>query len=197
MRIRSKFAVSVLWLNCLLCTAGLAQGAEVSSTVDGLDYSSIKKDLALFQGVVDTTVKQNLQGPFPVLASTKGTYLPDYGALFNLEVNLYQIRVISPFDLRPHSQKELDEAYQGMLKRLAELKERLVKAMIDHGSSLQLLKPSDSLTLVVHLFGPEGDAARPSPSQVILKMRKSWLDAYRGNQLSFDELARKTEITQF
>src|SRR5437867_718220 len=109
--IQRKLGVVFLLICCLsVSAASQARGAEPASVHEALDYSAIKKDLAVFQGVVDTTVRQNLQGPFPILGSTKGTYLPEYGAVFNLEVNLYQIRVISPFDLRPHTDKELNDA---------------------------------------------------------------------------------------
>ena len=157
----------------------------------------IKKDLAVFQGVVDTTVRQNFQGPFPILGSTKGTYLLEYGAVFNLEVNLYQIRVISPFDLRPHTEKELNDAYNSMMKRIETLKESLIKVMGEHGPSLKQLKPDDNLAVVVHLFNVENEARHPCPSQIILKAKKSILSDYRENKFPLRELAKKIEITQF
>jgi hypothetical protein len=196
--IQRKLSVVLLLICCLSASAASqARGAEPASVRGSLDYSLIKKDLAVFQGVVDTTVRQNLQGPFPILGSTKGTYLPEYGAVFNLEVNLYQIRVISPFDLRPHTEKELNEAYNSMMKRFETLKENLIKVMGEHGPSLEQLKPEDNLALVVHLFSVENEARRPCPSQVILKAKKSLLSDYRENKFSLVELAKKIEITQF
>src|SRR5215831_19426128 len=120
---QSKFA-TVSVLIGMLSVSGVSQvrGAEPASVSGAFDYSGIKKELVVFQGVVDTTVRQLFQGPFPILGSTKGTYLPEYGAVFNLEVNLYQIRHISPFDLRPHTNQELKEAYSAMLKRIETLK---------------------------------------------------------------------------
>jgi len=162
-----------------------------------LDYNAIKKDLAVFQGVIDTTVKQIIQGPFSILGSTKGTYLPEYGAVFNLEVNLYQIRQLSPFDFRPHTEKELNDAHDLMMKRIEILKEGLVKAMGEHGSSLGQLKPNDYLTVVVHLFSVEAEAKRPAPSQMILRVKKSFITDYRENKLPPGDLAKKVELVQF
>jgi len=189
----------VLLLICTLSVSGTSQvrGAETASVSGTFDYSGIKKELVVFQGVVDTTVRQLFQGPFPILGSTKGTYLPEYGAVFNLEVNLYQIRHISPFDLRPHTDRELNEAYNAMLKRVDTLKGTLIKVMGEHGPSLQQVKAEDNFTLVVHLFNVEDEARRPCPSQIILKAKKSVLSDYRENKLSLAELAKKVEIVQF
>ncbi len=173
------------------------RGGEPPSVPGSLDYAAIKKDLVVFQGVIDTTVKQNVGGPFPLLASTRGTYLPEYGALFNLEVNLYQIRQRSPFDLRPHTEKELNDAYNLMVKRLENLKERLVRVMGEHGASLEQLKPNDSLTVIVHLFSVENEVKKPVPSQMILKLKKTYISDYRESRLSLADLAKKVEVVQF
>ena len=190
---------SVFLVVCMLSGSGIPQvrGAGTASINGSFDYSGLKKELTVFQGVVDTTVRQLFQGPFPILGSTKGTYLPEYGAVFNLEVNLYQIRHISPFDLRPHTNQELNDAYNAMLKRVDTLKGALIKVMGEHGPSLQQVKAEDNFTLVVHLFNVEDEAKRPCPSQIILKAKKSALSDYRENKLSLAELTKKVEIVQF
>ena len=119
MRTQERIVVCITLILVLALGNSLrAQGADTTSATAGFDFAGIKKELAIFQGVIDTTVRQNLQGPFPILGSTRGTYLPDYGAVFNLEVNVYQIRQISPFDLKPHSPKELEDAYNRMMDRI-------------------------------------------------------------------------------
>ena len=112
-------------------------------------------------------------------------------------MNLYQIRHISPFDLRPHTNQELNDAYNAMLKRVDTLKGALIKVMGEHGPSVQQVKAEDNFTLVVHLFNVEDEAKRPCPSQIILKAKKSALSDYRENKLSLAELTKKVEIVQF
>jgi hypothetical protein len=195
-RKEAGLALVLLW-SLFASTVSRGQGSEPVSFNGALDYNAIKKDLAVFQGVIDTTVKQIVQGPFSILGSTKGTYLPEYGAVFNLEVNFYQIRQLSPFDFRPHTEKELNDAYNLMMKRVETLKEGLVKAMGEHGSSLGQLKPNDYLTVVVHLFSVEAEAKRPAPSQMILRVKKSFISDYRENKLAPGDLAKKVELVQF
>jgi hypothetical protein len=185
-------------LGVLLCSVSAnAQAGEPNSSFATLDYSAIKRDLAVFQGVVDTTVKQTVPGFLPLLGSTKGVYLPEYGVVFGLEVNLYRIRQLSPFDLRPHSQQELEEAYTLAVKRLDSIKENLIKVMGEHGSALGPLKLQDYLTVVVYLLPVETGTGRSLPSQMVMRAKRAVINDYRENKLSFSEFARKVELALF
>jgi hypothetical protein len=173
-----------------VCTGLQAQSAMV-------DYITMKKDLAVFEGIVDTTIRQNLPGNFTLLSSTKGTYLPEFGALFTLEVNLVQLRALTPFDQRPYTQKELDEASSLMVKRLATLKEVLVKVTGEYGASLQQLRADQNLAIVMHIFNPASTGNKDFPSQVIFKIKRSQINQYRENRLSLGDFTRQMEIVQF
>jgi hypothetical protein len=194
-----KKIVSCITLILILALGNLlrAQGADTTSARAGLDITGIKKELAVFQGVIDTTVKQSLQGPFPLLGSTRGTYLPDYGAVFNLEVNVYQIRQLSPFDYRPHTQKELDDAYDKMMKRIESVKGLIIKSMAEYGNSLQQLKPEENLTVVVYLFGGSEDGKRSSPSQIVFNVKRFVLQQYRESKISMNDLKQNIRVIQY
>jgi hypothetical protein len=191
-----KFLCTFSGMILFLCTAG-PFSLWAQSAVAPVDYPAMKKDLAVLEGVINTTIKQNITGNFPILASTKGTYLPEYGAVFSVEVNLFQIRQISPFSPAPHTQKELDDAYSLMVKRLGTLKEVLVKAIGEHGTSLQQLMPEQNLTVVMHLFNVEQQIKQPVPTQVIFKVKRSLISQYRENRISLAEFSRQMEIVQF
>lgn len=174
-----------------------AQAVEVTSTGSTLDFAGIKKDLAVFQGVLDATLRQSLPGPFPILGSIKGTYLPEYGAVFSLEINVYQIRQLSPFDLRPHTEKELKDAHQQMLNRIELVKSQILKVLGEYGSSLEQLNPDDNLTVVVHLFSGGREARQDLPSQLIFNAKKSFIREYRETKLSLDQFAKNVRLLQF
>ena len=194
-----KKIVTCITLILVLALGNLlrAQGADTPSTSAGLDLAGLKKELAVFQGVIDTTIKENLQGPFPVLGSTRGTYLPDYGAVFNLEVNAYLIRQLSPFDLKPHSQKEIDEAYEKMMSRIQNVKGLIIKAIAEHGNSINQLKPGENLTVVVYLFSGSGEGKKPIPSQMVLNVKRFVLQQYRENKISMDDLKQNIRVIQY
>ena len=168
-----------------------------SGPIKPTDYDKLRTQILEFQGVIENTVVQNIKGRFPILSSPKGIYLEDYGAVFSLEANLYQIRAISPFSPKPHSHKELDNAYQALLVRVDVLKQSMLRAIAENGTGLQQLKPTDNLAVVVHLFNGYNDPDRPYPSQLIMKTKMDSLSQYRERKLTLDQLSQKVQITHF
>jgi hypothetical protein len=181
----------------LLAVTTFAQGTDPQPSINSLDYSTVKRDLAVFQGVVDTTVKQSVQSIMPLTSSTRGVCLPEYGAVFSLEVNLYQIRPLSPFNMRPHSQQELDSAYQQLLARLESIKQNFIKVMGEHGAALSELKPQDFLTIAINLLPIDAGPGRSIPTQVVMRVKRSSINDYRENKITFSEYSKKVEVAQF
>ncbi|MBM3801023.1 MAG: hypothetical protein FJW26_01800 [Acidimicrobiia bacterium] len=183
---------------CLLSALSLgARGLSEGMQPFTPEFPAIKQELQSFQEIIQKTLLRNLLGPVPVLSTPKGTYLPDYGAVFNVEGNLYEIRAISPFGQQPRTQKELDDAYYAMLKRVEALRTQMLQAIGDYGASLEHLKPEETLAVVVHLFSGYDDPKRPCPTQLIFRVKKAAVVDYRDKKLSFDELLKKVEINRF
>jgi hypothetical protein len=178
-----------------------AQGPLAGTAETTLDFALVKRDLAVFQGVLDTTLKQSFPNPFQVLGASRGSYLPEYGAVFNLEVNVYHIRHLSPFDMRPHSEKELTEAYNQMLTRIELVKELIIRAMGEHGSTLRQLGPNENLTVITHFFTGGftggGDPKREFPSQLVFSVKRSVINEYRESKISLDQFAKSVKLLQF
>ena len=192
---------SLLILCSALISPTQAQNVASEAPQGTLDFAHIRRDMAVFQGVLDTTLKQSLPGPFQILGSSKGTYLPDYGVVFSLEANVYQIRRLSPFDMRPHTQKELSDAYDQMMTRIELVKELIIRAMAEHGATLRQLGPEENLTVITHLFtgGFNGgsDPKREFPSQLVFIVKESVINEYREAKINQDQFAKNVKLLQF
>jgi hypothetical protein len=154
---------------------------------EGQDLVALKAQMRVLEAVVNETLAQTFVPPFGVLEKAKGSYLPDFGVVFSLEVNLYPIRVPSPFDMRPLSKEELEKARKAKLERIGIIKQTLPRLLADHASALRELSANDSIAVVVHLFyvPVEGDNL---PSQVVIEVKKSDLEQFWDKKLSFEEL---------
>lgn len=183
----------ILFVVLALTATGLAEESQPFTP----EFPTLKQELQSFQETIQRTLLRSLLGPVPVLSTPKGTYLPDYGAVFNVEGNLYEIRAISPFSQQPRTQKELDDAYYAMLKRVESLRVQMLQAIGDHGASLEHLKPEETLAIVVHLFSGYDDPKRPCPTQLIFRVKKAAITDYRDKKLTFNELVTKIEINRF
>jgi hypothetical protein len=201
-----KILQQTIQFSYLILCAALVSPMQAQSVASGapqgaLDLAHIRRDLAVFQGVLDTTLKQSLPGPFQILGSSKGTYLPDYGVVFSLEANVYQIRRLSPFDMKPHTQKELNDAYDQMMTRIELVKELIIRAMAEHGSTLRQLGPDENLTVITHLFtggfNLGNDPKREFPSQVVFSVKESSISEYREAKTNLDQFSKNVKLLQF
>jgi hypothetical protein len=189
----------------ILCPALIlpiqAQSVASEAPQGTLDFAHIRRDLAVFQGVLDTTLKQSLPGPFQILGSSKGTYLPDYGVVFSLEANVYQLRHLSPFDMRPHTQKELSDAYDQMMTRIELVKELIIRAIAEHGATLRQLGPEENLTVITHLFtggfNAGSDPKREFPSQLVFSVKESVINEYREAKINLDQFSKNVKLLRF
>jgi len=158
--------------------------------------SALKAEMKVFEAVIDGTMAQTFTSPFGVLEKTKGTYLPGFGLVFSLEVNLYPLRAPNPFDMTPVSKAEIEQAQKARLERLAGIKVSIPRLLADHGISLRDLRSNDSLAVVVHLFGAQsGDT--DFPDQLVVETKKSDLDHFWDKKISYQELTAKMMILEF
>jgi hypothetical protein len=154
------------------------------------NLSALKAEMKVFEAVIDGTMAQTFAPPFGLLERTKGTYLPGFGLVFSLEVNLYPLRAPSPFDMSPLSKAELDKAQKAKLERIAAIKESVPRLLADHAISLRDLSSDDSLAVVVHIFEVQSGDTK-FPDQLVIKTRKSDLNQFWEKKFSYQELTAK------
>jgi hypothetical protein len=154
------------------------------------NLSALKAEMKVFEAVVDGTMAQTFAPPFGLLEKTKGTYLPGFGLVFSLEVNLYPLRAPSPFDMSPLSKAELDKAQKAKLERMATIKESVPRLLADHAISLRDLGSDDSVAVVVHIFEVQSGDTK-FPDQLVIETRKSDLNQFWEKKFSYQELTAK------
>jgi hypothetical protein len=160
------------------------------------DHPALLRQMRVVQAVIDETMGQTFPPPFGLLEKTNGTYLPGFGVVFSLEVNLYPLRVPTPFEPRPLSKEELDKARRVEIQRIETIKKTIPRLLADHARGLREIKVDDSVAVVVHLFriGLQDDKL---PSQLVFQVKKSDLEEYWSNKLSYEQLVAKTRVLGF
>ena len=174
----------------------LVAGRLLEAQPAPLQHSALKGEMKVLEAVIDQTMSQTFAPPFGLLQKTKGAYLPDFGLVFSLEINLYPTRLPNPFDLRPVSKAEIDEAYKVKLQRIAAIKQSVPRLLADHASSLRHLGPDETVAVVTHFFQvqTEDDAL---PTQLIIEVKKLDLDQYENKALSYEQLLGKMKMSEF
>lgn len=187
MRFRTRIRAALLVLPLALGWGDRLGGQSAPS------YAALKSEMKVFRAVIDETMAQTFAPPFGLLEKTKGTYLPGFGLVFSLEVNLYPVRVPNPFEARPLSAAELEKATRTKQKRIEVIKQSVPRLLADHASSLRGLGSDESVAVVVHLFDmqTEGDTL---PTQLVIQVKKFDLDQYGEKTLSYEQLVEKMKL---
>ena len=159
------------------------------------NLSAIKAEMKVFEAVIDGTMAQTFAPPFGLLQRTKGTYLPNFGLAFSLEVNLYPMRTPGPFSPAPLSKAELEKGRQAKVQRIAIIKQSVPQLLADHAMSLRDLTADDYVAVVVHLFDMQAEDDR-FPGQLVIQARKSDLDQLWDKKISYQEWVAKIKILE-
>jgi hypothetical protein len=69
--------------------------------------------------------------------------------------------------------------------------------MGEHGAALSELKPQDFLTIVINVLPFDAGPGRSVPTQVVMRVKRSSIDEYRENKITFTEFSKKVELVQF
>lgn len=138
------------------------------------DYGAIKRQMEIFETVLNTALKQRYTTAFLMLQPAKGTYLEGYGAVFTLELNLATMRYITPFDSAVYSKEEIGNARTLKMTRTKEVEDMAKRLIRDHGAGLNFLKPDENVAVVVHLFNTSEH--RDLPTQLVVQGKKQSLD---------------------
>ena len=163
-------------------------GQGAPQTLPEVDLRGLKVQLQAFQDLVNRSIQQSFEQPFTLLQDAKGSYLPHFGAVFQLEVNLHPMRLISPFDMRPYTPEELRKARDAKLQRVRELKTRLSALLLEHGTKLSEVPPDQGVAIVVHLFNLPSEQSEALPTQLVIETSRAVL---------LDAQAQRTTVAEF
>lgn len=157
-----------------------AGGSRRDGTQQGIDLQALKAQLEAFQTAINQEIAREFTQPFVLLQDAKGTYLPGYGAIFHLEVNLHPLRSLNMFNLKPYTEEELQQARKAKLEKLGELKTRLSALLLEHGAKLTAVPADQNVAMVVHLFNMPSERGEGLPTQLVMETsRKALLEAQK------------------
>src|SRR5436190_24193472 len=82
---------------------------------------NVKRQTDIFEQVLNTAIRGRFEQPFLLLQEPRGAFLDGYGMVFTMEVNLYPMRLRTPFNAAPYSDKELSEGRKQKQARMKDL----------------------------------------------------------------------------
>ena len=176
-----------------MLSCGLLLGQSVVTQSPPTNFTALKGEMKVFEAVIDETMAQIFAPPFGLLEKTKGTYLPGFGLTFSLEVNLYPLPALSPFDSHVPSKGEPEMRRRVEVQRIRAIKQSVCRLLADHAVSLRDLRSEDSVAVIVHLFIMDAGDSK-LPDQLVIEARKSDLDLFWGMKITYKDLVDRITI---
>jgi hypothetical protein len=169
------------------CAAARAQKTKT-------DLEEVKKQIELFETVLNQSLTQTFGGPFDTLDKGRGAYLPGYGAVFTFEVNLSPWQTMGPFSPAPTPKSEELHREQEILRR-DKAKAVADQVLTNFGQILRELAPSESVAIIIHTA-----AVHPNKlerSTIVVSAQKSLIDQRQNNTIAQAEFVRKLTTTEY
>ena len=179
---------TITWATLLCGGMALAGWRHVfAAAAPDADHAALRSQVQQFQATLNRDLETD---PFSMLQDAKGIYLPHYGVVFHMELNLAPLRPLSAFDVRPYTEQELQQARQTKLDRIRQMKEHFSDLLHQHAAELDAVPPDQSVAIVVHLFNLPSERTEGLPLQIVIETPRSAMagsaEEYRKKVSFFD-----------
>ncbi len=166
------------------------EGSEIK-----VDYAATRKEIRNFEVVLTNVINSTVNtGSFALVQVPKGVYLQGYGVTISFLINIHRAVLRTPFgDIR----QGVEVTPELKKKRIAELKDKLIKALLDNGDSLRQLRKEDYVTIVA-FFEDRNFPDEPSENKtLVLSILKKDLDelAHRDDRRA--EFIQRMKIVEY
>ena len=174
--------------------AALLLAAAPQPVVEG---RAVRATLKSVEKTIDEKVQQmTARAPFVLLGTTRGAYLPGYGAVFSLEVNLVPVAGLSPF--RPaYTPQEMQNLNRQKREKIGTLRAGLRPLLVEQAAGLAQIPTGEKVALIVTLFNFHWEDTTGLPSQIVLQATRQDLINLKARSAAPPELERVIEMKEF
>jgi len=160
-----------------------------------IDYNSARREIAGLETAINSLIGSMFSGPFALVGKTKGVYLQGYGVMFDFLVNIHRAVLNTPFGEYRDRDKEITPEQKK--RRLEELKEKLVRLLVERGDALRMLRKEDSVTIVAFVEDRNFPGDESQNKTIVLRAFKKDLDELARRDNGSKELTRRMEIVEY
>jgi hypothetical protein len=157
----------------------------------------LRSQLRLFQEYLNSNLQATFVDPYALLQDVKGTYLPRFGVVFHMELNLHPMRTLTMFGLQPYTEEELQQVRESKLRRIVQLKQSLSDLLLERGTELTAVPSEQSVAVVVHMFNLPSERTEGFPTQLVIEVRRGDLTAAKTQRMTQEEFRKLVATLEF
>ncbi len=193
---RARFFVTILVLGSVVGSLAAQsprtpqEGSEFKT-----DYAATRREIQSFEAVLNSVIGSTFSSsPFALVNKPKGVYLPGYGITVSFLINIHTAVLKTPFGDVRQGEEITPELKK---RRIDDLKEKLIKVLLDNGDNLRQLKRDEWVTIVA-FFEDRNFPDEPNENKtLVLSVLKKDLDelGHRGDR--WNEFKQRMRIVEY
>ena len=156
-----------------------------------LAFAAVEQvSLTTVEASINDKFRSNLSDPFDLLGRARGSYLPGYGAVFTVEMNLVSLPPLAftPFS-QAMSKTETAALRDRKVKKLAVLRETMRDLMLTAGTTLGAMPAGERVTMEAFLFSYRWENTMGLPHKLVMTADRQRLAEAKAAKISGAELA--------
>jgi len=175
-------------------SAAQSPGPPREAAETKVDYDSARREIQQLETVINGLLKETFINPFGLVNRTKGAYIPGYGQVFNFLVNIERAVISTPFgEYRSGPTITTGEKKQ----RIEDLKDRLVRVLLDNASGMRQLRAGESVTIVAFFEDRNFPEEERQNRTVVLSALKKDLDEWSARPERWKEFKQRMKIVEY
>ncbi len=199
MRVNRKLAVTVIlgiWAAgpppAALRSPTAAVAQESADT--RVDFESARREIQNFEAAIYAIINETFANPYGLVNRPKGVYLPGYGDMFAFLVNIQRAVIKTPWG-EVRGAQEVTPAQKK--QRMAELTDRLVRLLLDRGTSLTQLRPDESVAIVAFFEDRNFPDEENQSRTIVLSALKKDLEEWSRRADRWKEFKQRMKIVEY
>jgi hypothetical protein len=177
-------------IGILVFSSSLGVNAQQNKT----NLGELKKQIELFETILNQSLTQAFGGPFDTLDKAQGAYLPGYGVVFAFEVSLSPLQNLGPFSAAPTSKSEQAQG-ENEIRRRDKAKAVAAQVLANFAQTLNLLATNESVAIIIHTV-----AAHPNKierSTIVVSAERKLIEERQTNTIDQAQFVRNLRTTEY
>lgn len=160
-----------------------------------IDYARTQQDILKFEDMVNDVINSSFStSPFALIQKAKGAYLPDYGINVSFMINIHRALIYTPFG---QVRSNVAVSAENKRRRIEELKEKLIRVLLESGDNFQQLRKDDNVT-IVGFFEDRNFPDEPNANKtMVLKVSKRDLDEFGQKAARYKDFRQRVKIVEY
>ena len=174
--------------------AALPFGANQDSADAKVDYGMAQKDIFKLELAINDVINNDFSSSqFAIIQPAKGFFLPGYGINLSFQINIHRAVINTPFgQVRPNS-----ETLELKMKRIEDLKEKLIRMLQKNGDGIRQLRKDDNITIVAFIEDRNFPDEPNANKTIVMIASKKDLDELGHRDDRFKEFKQRMKIVEY